>query len=178
MIDVVGFLSTIGERFIDHPWVYLTMPFVAAAIGYGTKLAAIRMMFEPLEFVGVGRFGWQGIIPRRAAKMAAIAVETMTANLLDTRDIISRLDPERMAAEIEGPLLEAIEEITQEVCVSTSPACGSSCPTPPGDWSWVACDTRPRGSSPGCSTRPRTTSTTSSTSSTWSCPTSCATSRC
>lgn len=39
----------------------------------------------------------------------------MTTNLLDTRDIISRLDPERMAAEIEGPLLEAIEEITQEV---------------------------------------------------------------
>ena len=32
-------------------WIlYLSMPFVAAAIGYGTKVVAIKMMFKPLKF--------------------------------------------------------------------------------------------------------------------------------
>ncbi len=38
---------------------YLSMPFVAAAIGYGTKVVAIKMMFKPLTFVGWRPF-WDG----------------------------------------------------------------------------------------------------------------------
>ena len=36
-----------------HCWLYLSMPVVASIIGYVTKLVAIRMMFEPIEFVGI-----------------------------------------------------------------------------------------------------------------------------
>ena len=45
---------------------------------YGTKIVAIRMMFSPLEFRGIKEpyLGWQGQIPRHAAKMAGIAVDT------------------------------------------------------------------------------------------------------
>ena len=47
--------------------------FFAAAIGYVTKVVAIHMMFAPLEFVGIKPFlGWQGIVPRKAEKMAGI----------------------------------------------------------------------------------------------------------
>ena len=54
-----------------HWWVYASMPIVAGVIGYVTKLVAIRMMFQPIEFRGIRPwFGWQGIVPRRAAKMA------------------------------------------------------------------------------------------------------------
>ena len=52
-------------------WLYASMPLVAAAIGYVTKIVAIRMMFEPIEFFGKPPyFGWQGIVPRKAAFMA------------------------------------------------------------------------------------------------------------
>lgn len=58
-------------------WVYLSMPLVAALIGWFTKLVAIEMMFKPIDFVGfkIGKIpiGWQGMIPRQAPKMAAIA---------------------------------------------------------------------------------------------------------
>jgi uncharacterized membrane protein YheB (UPF0754 family) len=99
-----------------HWWVYVSMPIVAAIIGYVTKLVAIRMMFHPIEFVGIKPWlGWQGIVPRRAAKMATIACDTMTKRLVSPREIFGRLDPARVASEIEQPLLEDIEDIAQEV---------------------------------------------------------------
>ncbi|HEY3353426.1 MAG TPA: DUF445 domain-containing protein [Polyangia bacterium] len=99
-----------------HWWIYVSMPFIAAAIGYVTKLVAIRMMFQPINFVGVRPwFGWQGIVPRRAARMATIACDTMTARLISPQEIFSRLDPERVARELEQPLLADVEAITREV---------------------------------------------------------------
>jgi uncharacterized membrane protein YheB (UPF0754 family) len=99
-----------------HWWVYASMPLVAGIIGYVTKVVAIRMMFQPIEFKGIKPwFGWQGIVPRRAAKMATIACDTMTKRLVQPREIFGRLDPTRVAREIEEPLLEDIEDIAQEV---------------------------------------------------------------
>ncbi len=59
----------------EHFWLYLSLPFVSAAIGYVTKVVAIEMMFRPLKFVGLKApyLGWQGVIPRKAEKMAGMA---------------------------------------------------------------------------------------------------------
>ena len=46
--------------------VYLSMPFVAAFVGWSTKIVALEMLYRPIEFRGWGPFGWQGIVPRRA----------------------------------------------------------------------------------------------------------------
>ena len=93
------------------------MPVVASIIGYVTKLVAIRMMFEPIEFVGIKApyFGWQGLVPRRAARMARVACETITSKLITPQEVFGRLDPERVAKEIEVPLLYDIEFIVHEV---------------------------------------------------------------
>lgn len=108
---------------------YVTMPFIAAAIGYGTKVLAIRMMFQPIEFVGIRPWlGWQGIVPRKAAAMAAIACDTMTSKLIRPQDIFGKLDPERVAAEIEKPLLETVEDITREVAAHYSPGLWEAAP--------------------------------------------------
>lgn len=94
---------------LQRHWpVYLSMPFVAALVGYVTKVVAIRMMFEPVEFVGIKPwFGWQGIVPRKAGTMAAVACDTLTSKLIKPQEIFARLDPARVADEIRGPLLEA-----------------------------------------------------------------------
>jgi uncharacterized membrane protein YheB (UPF0754 family) len=107
---------------ITRNWpVYLSMPFIAAAIGYLTKLVAIEMMFRPIEFVGRRPFGWQGVVPRRAARMAAIATDTMTSQLITPAEVFGRLDPRRVAKEIEQPLVAAIDDITREVAAATQP---------------------------------------------------------
>ncbi len=98
------------------------MPLVAAAIGFGTKIVAIKMMFQPIKFVGWPPFlGWQGIVPRKASVMASIACDTMTEHLIKPKDIFMKLDPKRVAQEIEGPLLEAVEDITREVAAHYQP---------------------------------------------------------
>lgn len=112
-------------------WVYISMPFIAAIIGYVTKIAAIKMMFLPLEFKGIKPFlGWQGIIPRKAAIMSSIACDTLTARLIQPKEIFSRLDPERVAQELEKPMLPIVEQITHEVMSHYQPGLWESIPEP------------------------------------------------
>ncbi|WP_406638998.1 DUF445 domain-containing protein [Amycolatopsis sp. WGS_07] len=110
------FVSRILDDFVRHWPLYVSIPIVAALIGYGTKLVAIRMMFQPVEFIGVKPvFGWQGIVPKRAARMASIACDTMTEQLIKPAEVVARLDADRIAKEIEKPLLAAVEDIVREV---------------------------------------------------------------
>src|SRR5690606_19631479 len=115
---------------IQSNWfLYLSMPFVAALIGYVTKIVAIRMMFEPIEFVGIRPYlGWQGIVPRTAPEMAAIACDLMTQRLIKPADVFARLDPQRVACEIEKPLFDAVEDITREVATQFQPGLWESIP--------------------------------------------------
>ncbi|MGH8540148.1 MAG: DUF445 domain-containing protein, partial [Stenotrophobium sp.] len=116
---------------VQTNWVlYASMPFVAAGIGFVTKIVAIKMMFEPIEFLGIKPpfLGWQGIVPRKAAIMASIACDTMTTRLIKPKDIFDKLDPERIAQEIEGPLLAAVEDITREVASHFAPGLWESAP--------------------------------------------------
>jgi uncharacterized membrane protein YheB (UPF0754 family) len=108
--------------FGTHWQVYVTMPFIAALIGYVTKRVAIEMMFRPLEFTGIRPFlGWQGVLPANAERMAATATEMLTTNLVDPREIFSRLDPAQVAKEIEQPLLRVVEDVTREVMETYQP---------------------------------------------------------
>ena len=117
-MDGTGILDDIAT----HWHVYLTMPFIAALIGYLTKRVAIEMMFRPLEFVGIKPiFGWQGVIPANARRMAATAVDLLTKNLLDPREVFARLDPEEMLKELETPLLKAVDDVTREVMETYQP---------------------------------------------------------
>ena len=116
---------------LDHPWwVYASMPFISALVGYGTKIVMIKMMFEPLEFKGIKEpwLGWQGQIPRRAAKMAGIAMDTMTRDLLKPEELFDRLDPDQLVAELEGHMHEAVAEIVEEVASEYEPGIWEALP--------------------------------------------------
>ena len=105
---------------IQENWLlYCAMPLVAAAIGYITKLLAIKMMFSPIKFIGIKPYlGWQGIVPRKAEYMANIACETLTKNLINPQEIWERLDHRVLLSELEKPLSKAVESMTEEI-VST-----------------------------------------------------------
>lgn len=105
-----------------HWPIYVSMPFVAALIGYVTKRVAIEMMFRPIEFVGIRPFlGWQGVLPANAGRMATTATQMLTRTLVDPKEIFARLDPEQVAKEIEEPLLEIVEDVTREVMEQYQP---------------------------------------------------------
>ena len=115
-------LESMWADFQQHFWLYISIPFISGIIGYVTKVVAIHMMFSPLEFKGIKPiFGWQGIVPRKAEKMATTAVNLMTSKLIKPEEIFARLDPKRIAKEIEAPLMAAAEDITREVAQEQHP---------------------------------------------------------
>lgn len=96
--------------------IYVSMPLIAAIIGYVTKLVAVEMMMRPLEFRGIRPFlGWQGVIPRFAPRMASIATDLMLSRLLTTRELFDRIDGREMAARLHEPMRQTIDEMTREI---------------------------------------------------------------
>jgi len=81
----------------EFPLALLTIPVIAGFIGWTTNALAVRMTFWPLEYVGRRPFGWQGIVPARARKMAAIAVDTGISKLGTVPEIAEYFDPDRIA---------------------------------------------------------------------------------
>ncbi|MBM7771477.1 uncharacterized membrane protein YheB (UPF0754 family) [Actinokineospora baliensis] len=109
---------------LSRHWpVYLSMPFVAAVIGYVTKRVAIEMMFRPLHFVGIAPpwLGWQGVVPRNSARMVRVSAELITSRLVDPREVVERLDPDEVARQIQGPLLVTVDRIAREVLETHHP---------------------------------------------------------
>jgi uncharacterized membrane protein YheB (UPF0754 family) len=122
-------MTGVVHDLVTHWYIDLSIPVVAAIIGYVTKLVAIRMMFEPLEFMGIRPYlGWQGIVPRRAARMASIAVDTMTRDLISANEVVSRLDPAKVAQELAEPMRIATEDITREVMTEFQPGLWDAMP--------------------------------------------------
>ncbi len=102
--------------FQAHLWTYLAMPLVAGFVGYTTKILAVEMMFRPIEFVGIKPWlGWQGVVPRKAAKMASTATGLLVGKLITVEELIGRLDPKRVLKEIEQPLYRATEDLIHDL---------------------------------------------------------------
>ena len=123
------FLSSVWADVRENWQIYALMPVFGAFIGYVTKLLAIRMMFQPLEFRGIRPwFGWHGVIPRRAGRMASVACDMLLEQLIDPAEVLGRIDPSRLAAELERPLTDAIDDITREVASEYAPGLWESMP--------------------------------------------------
>jgi len=108
--------------FQSNPWAYIAIPFISAGVGWATNVIAIKMMFYPIEFFGIKPvFGWQGIVPSKAEKMASIACDLMLKRLVNVREIFQRLDPNRIASDLEGPLLKMTNDVVDNVMDSYQP---------------------------------------------------------
>jgi len=103
------------QVFTDHPVVLLLMPVVGSFIGWITKVIAIWMVFKPLKFVGIGPIGWQGQLPRRAAKFASHAADVILTNLIDARDLIDKLDAHKIAHECDNLITGSVDPIAREL---------------------------------------------------------------
>ena len=118
----------IRADFSANWWVYLSMPFVAAFVGYTTKLLFLQMLYRPLEFRGLWIFGWQGIVPRRAGKVAATTIELLTANLLKPEELLDRFDAREALEELREPLTAMIDDLSREVADLVRPGLWDAMP--------------------------------------------------
>src|SRR5690242_2756063 len=108
--------------------IYLSMPFVAAFVGWSTKIVALEMLYRPLEFRGIGPIGWQGIVPRRAGKVGSKTIELLTSNLLRPEELLARIDAQEAVEALREPLVEAVDEISRDLAEQIRPGLWDSLP--------------------------------------------------
>ncbi|WP_133298796.1 DUF445 domain-containing protein [Tsukamurella pulmonis] len=108
---------------VQRNWlIYVSMPIIAALIGYGTKVVAIRMMFRPHQFKGIGKLGWQGIIPKRAPQMVEVLCDTLTDRLVSASDILEKVDADELGDRMERQLRREVARIVPVVAAEYQPA--------------------------------------------------------
>ncbi|MDP2227564.1 MAG: hypothetical protein Q8J78_08825 [Moraxellaceae bacterium] len=116
MIDsVFAFFAHIGE--MPHFWGFISIPIVAAVVTWAHVWVAMKMVFFPLEFVGIWKpwIGWQGIVPRKAGKMAGIVVDNTLAKLGSLSEIFREMEPDRIARHVSTVLVDRMEELIDEI---------------------------------------------------------------
>jgi uncharacterized membrane protein YheB (UPF0754 family) len=93
------------------------IPLVAAVVTWVHVWIAMKMVFYPLEFVGFAKpwLGWQGIVPRKAGKMAGILVDNTLKRLGSLSEVFREMQPEEIARHISTSLLDNIEDFIDEI---------------------------------------------------------------
>jgi len=101
---------------------YILMPLISALIGYITNVVAIKMTFYPLEYKGIRPFwGWQGIIPAKAGRMAEIATDLLTRSLFRPREVFARLDIAEVLSLVKTDFCAMARQIVSQVLDSRVP---------------------------------------------------------
>ena len=120
------------RHFLERPdfWGIVSIPIVAAIVTWIHVWLAMKMVFQPLEFIGYKPWylGWQGIIPRKAGRMAGIIVDNALEKLGSVETFFSECQPEEVARQIALYVREHAEEISDDVMQQHSPVLWDNLP--------------------------------------------------
>lgn len=104
------------------------LPVAGALIGLATKWAAIKLMFHPAKFVGIGPIGWQGIVQRRSPKFAAGVADTVTGGALSMDTLLERIDGDDLASVVRPAIEERAEDLAAALLEAARAGAGDSSP--------------------------------------------------
>lgn len=106
-----------------------SIPLMAALVGWGTNWLAIQMSFYPVAFIGFGRWlGWQGVIPRKAEKMAHICIDRTLAQFGDLNAVYHKLEPKRIVEQVVSQVNPRLDEYIDEVMYDIQPVLWDNLP--------------------------------------------------
>jgi uncharacterized membrane protein YheB (UPF0754 family) len=94
----------------------ICIPVISGFVGWATNFIAVQMTFYPIQFIGISRwFGWRGVIPRKAEKMARVSVDRAIARFGDIQDVFYKLDPSQITQHIIDQVEPRIEEYVDDI---------------------------------------------------------------
>ncbi|WP_288993108.1 hypothetical protein [uncultured Marinobacter sp.] len=101
---------------------------MAAIVGWFTNWLAIQMSFNPIQFVGIGVIGWQGVIPRKAEKMAHICIDRTLQQFGDLNAVYQQLEPQRIVEQVISQVNPRMAEYIDEVMYAIQPVLWDNLP--------------------------------------------------
>lgn len=99
----------------------LVVPLTTAFVGWITNWLAIKMIFQPERFIGIGPIGWQGIVPRYREKFAAGAAALAEGRLLSSAEVAQRILEIDFASLLAAVLEDHGESAAREVAEDVQP---------------------------------------------------------
>ncbi len=106
-----------------------SVPLMAAIVGWFTNWLAIRMSFRPVHFIGIGGWlGWQGVIPRKAEKMAHICIDRTLDKFGNLNAVYRKLEPERIVEQVISQVNPRLDEYIDEVMYEIQPVLWDNLP--------------------------------------------------
>lgn len=113
----------------DDLWALLSIPLVAAIVTWVHVWMAMQLLFWPLEFMGKAPWwGWQGIVPRKARKMATVVVENSMRKLGSVNEFFTEMGPHQIAIHAANAISARAEDFTDDLMNEQSPVLWANLP--------------------------------------------------
>lgn len=113
----------------DDVWALLSIPLVAAVVTWVHVWMAMQLLFWPLEFMGKAPWwGWQGIVPRKARKMATVVVDNSLGKLGSVNEFFTEMGPRQIAIHAAHAISTRAEDFTDDLMNEQSPVLWSNLP--------------------------------------------------
>ena len=114
---------------IFENYLLLLIPITSGIVGWATNFLAVKMMFYPIEFIGIRPiFGWQGLIPMKRREMAEIEVELVLGKLLSVQELADRLDPAMLTTFVDRRLKQVLRRVVNQVMEESAPTLWAALP--------------------------------------------------
>lgn len=124
-------LASYWAAFSSRPdfWGVVTIPAIAALVTWVHVWMAMKLVFHPVNFVGIPPYlGWQGVVPRRAGKIAGVLVDKTLSKLGSIESIFHDMEPEKIAGHLSKSVKDRIEEMTDEIMMERNPVLWENLP--------------------------------------------------
>ncbi|CAK0894181.1 unnamed protein product [Prorocentrum cordatum] len=99
-----------------------SIPIVSVLFTWGHIWLAVQMMFYPVKFWGCWNYknsgyglGWQGVVPRKAGKMAETTCELMLGRIITMEEVVDRIYMDDFFATFESVLIECQRKVNDRL---------------------------------------------------------------
>ena len=99
---------------------WIIIPLVGGLVGWFTNWLAVKMIMQPIHYVGWRPFGWQGIVPANSAKMARTLINNSLSKIVSQKELLERVDPDDLARVIQRRIDPHVVEIVDSMIEKTS----------------------------------------------------------
>ncbi len=86
------------------------------------------MSFYPVQFIGVGFLGWQGVIPRKAEKMAHICIDQTLQQFGDLNSVYQKLEPHKIVEHVVNLVSPRLDEYIDAIMYEVQPVLWDNLP--------------------------------------------------
>ena len=88
------------------------MPITYSLVGGLTNIIAVKMIFSPMEFIGIKPYlGWQGIVPKKSSLLALNIFNLVAKKYLQLDLLFKKIDPDILRKDIKEDLTYYSDEI-------------------------------------------------------------------